>query len=386
MKKALLLLLCLRFLFTEIIFAEDTDAFRLLRLNNAAIKNNDTINEMILDLVNVSVKDSVIYKKRQHHRLFLVGWTISAFAGYNWRPVEFTKQKFVGTVERSSRSNSAQFTEHDVNFDLYFFQRKYLWKVFKGYDKQREIKRQDFRRGKHLKDYTVSPFIRDTNNIDRMQYRLHAELTPPDEYRRQLNELFYPVFHDRNLATHPNFKDSRPGMGFYGVYCSDCNHSCHNELHPYEWIWWLNTSDSLSSEKNWVIGLFKESSNRFPDWSKGPKQGRIEIPFSIKKDGNATITIHPLAFGKLIENGAFEMIPSGVSASSLNSENRFLSVLGTQNKFGINVKVLSPLLNNGVQYWFDRVNEDTENGYVNGYINFSIAAEKLFTFKMTVSE
>jgi hypothetical protein len=48
------------------------------------------------------------------------------------------------------------------------------------------------------------------------------------------------------------------------------------------------------------------------------------------------------------------------------------------------VKVLTPLLNNGVQYWFDRVYED--NGYVNGYINFSIAAEKLFTFKMTVSE
>lgn len=370
--------------FTSI--AGDAEAFRLLRLSNLAIKNNDTINEELLDLVQASVNDSVVTARKQHHQLFLVGWLISTFGGYNWRPVEFTKRKFVGTVERASRSNSAEFTEHDVNFDLYFYRKKYLWDVFKGYDKQRALKRQDFRRGKHMKDYNVSPYVRDTSNISRMDYRLHCELTPPAAFRRQLNELFYPVYHDRNLETHPAIKDGKPGMGFYGVFCSDCNHSCHTELHPYEWIWWLNTSDTSSSDKTWMVGLFKEGSNRMPDWSVGPKQGRISIPFSIKKNGKSTITFHPLAFGKLIDNGAYEMIPNGVTSSSLNFDKRNVAVLGVDNSYFIDIKVLAPLLNNGVQYWFDRVLEDKENGYINGYINFSIAAEDLFTFKMTVSE
>ena len=100
-------------------FNETDVAFKHLWLTNAAIAANDTVNEKILDLAEPMVLDSVLKRKKQHHRLFLVGWTIHAFAGYNWRAMDMTKQKLVGTVQRFGHSSTIEFTEYDVNFHLY---------------------------------------------------------------------------------------------------------------------------------------------------------------------------------------------------------------------------------------------------------------------------
>jgi hypothetical protein len=363
-----------------------TEEFKLLRLDNKTIRDNDTINERIVDLVEVRVADSIITKRKQHHRLFLVGWTIHAFAGYNWRAIEFNKQKFVGTVHRSSRSNSAEFTEHDVNFDLYFNTNKYLYKVFQGYDKQKEYKRQDFRRGKHLKDYSKSPYTRDIATVNKMDYRLHIELTPPETFRRQLNYLFYPVFHDKNPETHPNILDAKPTFGAYGVYCSDCNHSCHNELHPYEWLWWMHTHNSTSTSKSWTAGLLKESSNRFPDWSASPKIGSIAIPFSFDKSKKANITIQPLCFGELIENGAWGFVDKTAEHFNLDFDTKNI-IIKTENKeYPILIKNLSPLQSSAVIAWISVSHEDKENNTINGFLHFSIATKELFTFKVKFEE
>jgi hypothetical protein len=374
--------------YTSNIFAQSSISpdFQLLRLSNGEIRQNDTINERIIDLVSVGVLDSVITKKRQHHRLFFVGWAISTFAGYNWRPLNFTKQKIVGTVERASRSNEAEFTEHDVNFDMYFNTQKYLQKAFQGYDRQGEIKRQDFRRGKHLKDYTVPPFKRDTHNIDKWEYRIHAELTPPAAFRQQLNLLFYPVFHNQSLATHPNVQDPKPTIGVYGVYCSDCNHSCQPELHPYEWIWWLKTSDSLSINKQWTACLFHESSNRFPDWSSSPKIGTIAIPFSFDVTKKGTIKFETITFDELIPNGAFAFVPKSEISYSMDFEQKLVNIpLG---KKGYDVKITNslPIPSNGLQYWIETIGYDAEKQTINGCIHFSIATRSLFAFKVTMGE
>ena len=57
--------------------------FKYLLLTNKEIADDDTTNEKIVDLVEPMLLDSVLLRKKQHHRLFLVGWLIHAFGGYN---------------------------------------------------------------------------------------------------------------------------------------------------------------------------------------------------------------------------------------------------------------------------------------------------------------
>mgnify|MGYP001185015795 CR=1 FL=1 len=360
--------------------------FELIRLSNGEIRLNDTINEHLIDLVSVSVHDSIITKKKQHHRLFLVGWAIHAFGGYNWRAIDLKKQKIVGTVERSSRSNEEQFSEHDVNFDVYFNTQKYLQTAFRGYDRSAEIKRQDIRRGKHLKNYTIAPYKRDSATLDKFLYRIHAELTPPDAFRQQLNLLFYPVYHNQSLATHPNIEDPKPSIGFYGLYCTDCNHSCSPELHPYEWIWWLKTTDSLSADKQWFAGLFHESSNRFPDWSTSPKIGTIAIPFSFDITKSAIIDLQPLCVGELIENGAFSFVPLGEYSFTLNFSEKQINIPFGKQGYNITLRNATPLQSNGLQCWIETLGYNPKNKTINGYIHLSIATRSLFTFNAKMSE
>ena len=111
-------------------YNETPEAFKYLLLPNSEIAKNDTINEKILDLVEPMLLDSVIEKRRQFHRVFLVGPLIHAFGGYNWRAVDMKKQKFVGTVKNDGRSGSFEYTEWDIKYHLRFHLPKYLYKDF----------------------------------------------------------------------------------------------------------------------------------------------------------------------------------------------------------------------------------------------------------------
>ena len=254
--------------------------------------------------MNPVLLDSTIEKRKTHLSIFTVGWLMHVLGGYNWRAESMSKQKFVGTVTRNTKSSHEKFTEYDINFDLNFHLRKYLLRQFESYDLQKSIGRQDYRRGTYLKDYSLPPFVRDTNNIDITQYRLHCELTPPKEFRTQLNEKFYPTLpNGMGLKDHLNFQVQFPSMGFYGVTCLDCNHSCHPELHPYEWVWWLKaTPEDSSKNKTWLVGLFHESSKRMKNWSKNPVTGSIAIPFVVKNDtgyfSTLEINVEHLVYGK----------------------------------------------------------------------------------------
>ena len=87
------------------------NAFLYLLRSNDFISKNDTINEMIVDLVQPQLSDSLIYRKKQHHKLGPMGWLISTFGNFNWRAFSMKKEKVVGTVVRISRSGEEQFTE-----------------------------------------------------------------------------------------------------------------------------------------------------------------------------------------------------------------------------------------------------------------------------------
>ena len=361
-------------------------AFKDLLLSNAAIEDNDTLNEGILDLVQPMVLDSVLGRKKEHHQLFLVGWLIHAFGDYNWRAVSMTKEKFVGTVKNDARSGEEEFTEYDINFDLNFHLKPYLNRVFKSYDRQRAYHRQDFRPS-HKTNYDGTPFVRDTNDIDLKRYRLHCEMTPPRAFRVQLHYLFFPTQPGLSLHEHPNFGTDHPTMGFYGASCLDCNHNCHPELHPYEWTWWLNLHGSDPIAKTWLLGLFCEGSNRFRHWSHEPKVGKIAIPFAfVIKENNAatpTITIEHLVFNKFVNH---ELKKLNIEDTTFDSKLETRVVNFDDNhggKYNVNILFKSILLTEDLKYWFSDLNWDAQNRILSGYMNLATSVKELYTSKIT---
>lgn len=371
-------------------FHQTTENFKYLLLPNNAIAANDTINEKIVDLVNPVLLDSTIEKRKAHLSIFAIGWLMHAIGGYNWRAQSMIKQKFVGTVTRNTKSSHEKFTEYDINFDLNFHLRKYLLRQFESYDLQKSIGRQDYRRGTYLKNYSLPPFVRDTNNIDITQYRLHCELTPPKEFRNELNKKFYPTLPDgMGLKDHLNFQTPFPSMGFYGVTCLDCNHSCHPELHPYEWVWWLKaTPEDSTTNKTWLVGLFHESSKRMKNWSKNPMTGSIAIPFVIK---NATgyfspleINVEHLVFGKF---EPVELNKISIAETAIPIANNYSEIIFQGNNFTIQIPTrinFSPEMKAGeIKYWFSNLNYDERQNILSGYFHFATSVEALYTTRIT---
>ena len=290
------------------------------------------------------------------------------------------KEKFVGTVVRISRSGEEQFTEYDVNFDLNFHLHKYLHRVFEMYDRQGKIKRQDFTSRRKI-DFKASPFVRDTNNIDIRSYRLHCELTPQREYRAIMNYFFLPTLPGAGgLKQHVNLENDNPTMGFYGVLCLDCNHSCHPEMHPYEWIWWLkaNAGDN-GSQKEWHIGLFHEGSNRMKKWSKNPKNGSIKIPFVFKSDEPAIIEIQHGAVNEFVNDAKLM-----AAANVIKSQSKQMNVLLKGRDFNKNIALnfVNPINTQSINYCFSDLNYDADNGLVSGYFNYALSVKDLYTCKI----
>jgi hypothetical protein len=361
-------------------YQKTPETFQHLLKSNDYISKNDTLNELIVDLVEPQLSDSIIYRKKQHHKLGPVGFLISTFGNFNWRAFSMKKEKFVGTVVRTSRSGEEQFTEYDVNFDLNFHLRKYLFRVFEMYDRQGKIKRQDFT-SKSKIDFKTSPFVRDTNNIDIRSYRLHCELTPQREYRAIMNYLFLPTLPGAGgLKQHANLENDLTTMGFYGVLCLDCNHSCHPEIHPYEWIWWLKANDGDNgTQKEWHIGLFHEGSNRMKKWSKNPKNGTIKIPFAFKSNQAASIEIQHGAVNEFVSDAKL-MAPENVFKSQAKQMNLVLK--GRDFSKIIALKFVNPINTQGLSYWFSDLNYDADNGIISGYFNYALSVKDLYTCKI----
>jgi hypothetical protein len=366
---------------------ETPQAFKYLLETNRVIDENDTINEAILDLVNPMVADSVLDRKKEHHQLFLVGWLIHAFGGYNWRAVSMHKEKFVGTVIHDGRNGEVEFTEYDIKYHLNFHLKKYLSRIFDSYDMQKSIHRQDVRGGKHRTNYNVAPFVRDTGNIDIRQYDIGCELTPLHQQLPQLHYLFFPTLPGMSLKTHPNFGTNHPSMGVYGANCLDCNHNCHPEMHPYEWIWWLNLQDKAEQSKTWLVGLFREASNRFPYWSHGPKTGSISIPFAFSvcaEKGNAgIINIEHLVFNRFNESGLSKLsIPD--SCFGAKSKTQLININGSESEqFSFTVNFNNIMPSDGLKYWFTDINWDERSCILSGYLNMAISVKDLYTARVT---
>lgn len=363
--------------------------FKYLLLTNKEIADDDTTNEKIVDLVEPMLLDSVLLRKKQHHRLFLVGWLIHAFGGYNWRAVDMHKQKFVGTVTNDGRSGSFEYTEWDMKFHLNFHLQKYLFKDFAAYDLQRKYHRQDVR-PTHRTNYNVAPYLRDSSSIDCRLYDLGCELTPPPAFIPQLNYLFFPTLPDGGgLKQHTNFGTDHPTMGFYGSYCLDCNHNCHPEMHPYEWTWWLNLQNENSTAKTWLVGLFHEGSNRFPKWSRNPMSGEIKIPFAFDLAQDLSVTpqikVEHLVFNKF-ENAEFKKFE--LPDKNFGTKENYVACLfqmDDSTTIKSDLRFNQILKTDALKYWFTDLNYDKQNHVLSGYLHYAISVQDLYATKITFS-
>jgi len=365
--------------------ATPSEYLNLLK-SNAEIRENTILNESIVDLADVYLVDSILPRKFERHRLAVVGGFTRMF-GFRWLTINWRKEKYVGSARNGFRipGEKEKFTEYDVNINLVPHLKRYIDLAYNAYQRQKEI-------GRHKKEhdyYSKPPFVYPDAETDLNKYDLHCELSPPRSYRSMINELVYPIIADNSATKHPHFGDENFTVGLYGAYISDCNHSCHPEIHPYEWLWWLNVhpeQDKEPQSKTWVFGLFREGSNRFPKWSPSPRTGGIEIPFLFPADAKElVIDWHHLVFSRFNKEGFKQLQIPAEAVKFDKAEWKFsLEDSGIQD-VSIILRTNVLIIQNEIKFWFSNLNLDKEKMLVSGKLHIATSVDDLYTGKVKFS-
>jgi len=363
--------------------------FLNLRISNDSIYKNEILNEQIVDMVRVDERDRKVRTNYTTHQgSFLFNWVIRSI-GYYWQAVDRERYKFVGTNRNglSMPGEKDELTEHDINFNLIPHLQHYMNFVYRG--RMEQIKRKQFKRAGNP-DITKPPFIPPTLQTAEI-YDLHCELTPPKKMRDSVNVLFYPCLNGYNLDKHSNFCDMKPSIGMYGVFVLDCNHSCHPEIHPYEWLWWLKLTETELSKTNfskiWMIGFFKESSNRFIKWSRSPRVGTIAVPFIFKtSETKSYLKLNHLATGKFKPEGIKRMKTLPEKTAEFSFQDTIVHIELTNGKsFPLSLKTDRVINTSALRWWFSDVQTDENNEWVWGYFNMVVSVKDGYTAKLESS-
>ncbi len=351
------------------------DTWLKLGTDNPSIREDYLLNEQLVDLVQVYEADSVFRKRKQHHHS---GFGIISLFGYHWRAIEKKRTKFVGTSVRSyGAPGEPQFTEYDIKYNMVGHLEPYTTMAYEGYQLAKKMNRHEAKK----QDKTVAPYIKPTpETMDK--YYMHNELTPDKRHWQQLDSLFFPCVAGTKHVDHVNFGEDPISLGMYGVLVSDCNHGCRPEIHPYEWIWWLEVNpkhDNRADEKRWLVGLFRESSNRFRRWSKPPRRGVISVPFLFdNNDDKKEINIEHLVNSEFIEEGMEDLnVPE--NAQLFCQTNYTVALEGLDQNINLTTNRSLP---NGAMWWIDQVASDGE--HVWGYLNVAASVRSVYTARVSI--
>lgn len=361
--------------------ATTPSAFFKLKETPAAIRNNDTLNEEVIDLVKVIEADTVLPRPTQWHRLAVVGLIIRTF-GYRWQSLDMKRHKFVGTIQGGiSTPDRDHFSERDMNINVYAHLPAYKQETLKAYQKQQRM----WKARKHRK----TDYFSAVNDSLIHRKRLHCELTPPYAFIEMLNAKFYPCFPGTTFENHPNWGVSNPTVGMYGPLVLDCNHSCHPEMHPYEWLWWLDVNplnEKPYNSKRWVFGLLRESSSRFRGWSKSPKVGKIAIPFLYDlKQAQQILSVEHLVFGSTVPDGLKKLGLPENGTNDFKFSSKDVEVFAGNNKVAtLHIKANHPLIMDGVVWWISDVKFDAENNLLSGYFNIAASVKDVYAASVEV--
>ncbi len=362
-------------------FSETSKTFTRLLLEPKKLREDIATAEELTDMVKCFSVDSILQRRKQRHRV-VGSWIIDIF-GWNWRSINMKKIKVVGTVrDIGNPDEKPHYREHDINYNLIPHTQKYTDIFFSAYQAQMKTKR-----AARQKDFTKPPFIYPApETIDK--YRIHCECTPSEKHFKELDQHLYPVFSGANLLEHKNFMHAHPTMGMYGAFVLDCNHSCHPEIHPYEWLWWLDLSpekDHVQDRISWIFGYLRDVSQRQRNWVKGPRSGVISFPFTFRMDNmNKEIYLEHNINDKWRPD-KFKKI-QGIPANALSLD--FTETVFGIDKPGYEIKLRTnkKLENAAAKIWLSDLNVDETNGLITGYVNLAISVENIYTGRISMTK
>jgi hypothetical protein len=358
------------------------DSLELLLLPDAVLRSDIVRTERVIDLVNASVIDSVVEKNKQRLKGF-GGWIAQRTWARYWVYYTSQKQKYVGSSSRPYKIFDGMADEMDINIFIMPHLPQYILMVRAGFDEARNRPRPEGPfRFDSPEGYPLPPQLK---YEDRGYITVECEVTPKQEFADVLHEMFLPTHAGAyGLDTVRNFGVKHPSFGMTGVWCMDCNHNCRPEIHPIEWLWWLDLSkDRPGSEKakSWMVSLMVDGSNRFRDWSASPISGEIAIPFAMDTQArNLTITLQHIASDPTLEGKETAFLPEAAYQTGDTTFNIPLA-LNAPNPPQAEVRVTGNWPRVGTHYWISDL-QAIPGGYA-GYFHIATSVTGMMALRVT---
>lgn len=353
-----------------------------LKTEHDAIMASPEQRERMTALVKVGLTDSILQSKVATHQTRIFNWVLRTFAGLRWRAIDGKKHSMVGTMKGGFSSPGKDFfTEYDITFQMFQHTPEYKALVKAGYKAQYEkmLKGRNF-----LKKRGVYPDTLTSAELEKL--RIHPEHTPLKKNRAVLNEKFLPCIQGTSIENHPAWGVPNPTVGVYGAYVLDGNHKGSPEIHPYEWLWWMDAKETRPNVTKWYAGVLREGSNRFLKWSKSPRVGFISIPFvfDIRNDTNI-IRIEHLVQGVFKPEGLKKLGNFIPSIANKFEAYKILSFPNEENKSSYNIKVFSSDISTDAVVWWLNV-EGQQGNTAWGYITIAVSVDDAYCFSVTVED
>ena len=378
MKKLLIVLLVFA---GSSLFAQLPGNFQLLyklKTQRDSVFANRVERELITDMVTVGLTDSILPTKTSTHQTRLFNWMLRTFAGLRWRAIDGKKHAMVGTLKGGMSTPSSDFfTEYDVTFQMFQHTPKYQALVKMAYQAQRDkmLKGRNFLEKKGINPDTLT-------GAELAKLRIHPEHTPLKKNRDSLNKYFLPCLPGTTIDNHPAWSVTNPTVGCYGAFVLDGNHKGGPEIHPYEWLWWMDTKERTPNKLVWYAGLMREGSNRFLRWSKKPRVGFIKIPFVFDvTDTVNTIKVEHLVVGDM-KPESLKKLGNYVPTDAGNFKNGGGGMgFSWGNKITFDFENLNT---DAVRWW---ITTETDNKqFVWGYLNIAVSTDDVYAIRVTLED
>lgn len=348
---------------------------------DAKLRDDVLAAEQAIDLVQVTMLDSVVEKKRQR-LIGFGGWLAQRLGARYWQYLSTDKKKYVGTISRKFKIFDGLAKEVDLNIFMIPHLEPYISMVAAGFKTAAKRPRPE----RHFR-WDNPPYA----NPEALKFRdgywtVECEGTPAVTHRAAVNDAFFPTTEGKHdLENHPNFGVKYPSFGVYGPWCMDCNHNCRPEIHPIEWVWWLDLSTDRpggKSAKSWMVGLFKDGSQRFPDWTPGPMVGTISIPIAIPVGKARTvITLEHLVKEKFRP----DLLLASEDAFVPGIGENVVVLKGDWNAhMEVAVEMENEMPENAIKAWWRGFRYSAKEEMVFGYLDLAMGVENVWCGRITV--
>lgn len=358
-----------------------------LMLPDAELRGKVIETEMAIDLVQAWMADSLLEQRRQRLAGF-GGWMAQRLGSRYWQYLNPTKQKYVGTMSRPFKMYDGMGDEYDINIFLMPHLSPYMEMARAGFDEARSRPRPEgpFR----FDEPEGYPCPEGLKYEDKGYVTIECEGTPNQAFHEQLTENFLPMGKGPHpMESWPQVGTEYASFGMYGAWCMDCNHNCRPEIHPFEWLWWLDLSEDRPggpNAKSWMIGVFCDNSRRFKDWSPSPLSGVVSMPVALPAGARVcTVKLEHLFFdGFLPENLASLNLPANTISGTPGATNFVSQSTEGGSTLQIELEVAGESAGEGMKLWWSDFSEDASNGQRLGYLNIALSVGSLYGGRLTV--